>query len=161
MSHRPPTRVSGALSLAAALLAVPTAGSVRAQVASIDPPRGAVDAFPVPGNPFTDSLTVLVYRPAGYDPAPTYPALFTYVGDLYFRRMNLPRYLDSAITVGLTPMLAVGLPTVDSLEAFRVGSPAAADFQRILAERVLPEIERRYAVSPDRDRRWLLGFSAG
>jgi pimeloyl-ACP methyl ester carboxylesterase len=58
-------------------------------------------------------------------------------------------------------VIAVALPAPDAWDASRPDTPEGAVFVRFIADSIVPEVERRFAASPRRADRWLLGFSGG
>lgn len=101
-----------------------------------------------------------VYLPAGYDSTGgAYPVLYLLHGsggDEHGWDVAFP-VLDSLIASGAVPPLVAVAPAsgtswwVDGREPFE--SAFLSD--------LIPEIERRYAVSPRREHRWLAGYSMG
>lgn len=122
---------------------------------------GSVESFRLPSSALGDTLDVRVYLPEGHDSARRYPAVYTFVGEVYFDRSGLTAWMDSAVAAGMEPVLVVALPGPESLEGWRPDTPEGVAFQRAIRTEVVPAVEQRYGASPDREGRRLLGFSAG
>lgn len=145
-------RLAGAL-----LLAV----SPRVGGAQHPAPAPTVDTLVIPSAALGDTMQVAVRLPRDYGPSGRYPVLYTLQSGVWFDRLHLPAWMDSAEARGATAMIAVAIPDPDGLEAFRPDTPQGDAFVRFIAEELVPAVESRYAARAEPAGRLLLGFSAG
>lgn len=153
---------------AAAVLVTAACASTgtRAPASHASAPRaatGTVDSFTVASAALGETLTVLAYRPPGYGASGQCPAIYTLQRGVYFDRLHLPAWMDSAVSDGMRPAVLVSIPDPDAhgLDAFRPDTRAGEAFARFIADEVVPAVESRYAVGRSPEGRLLLGFSAG
>jgi enterochelin esterase-like enzyme len=122
---------------------------------------GVVDSFVVESAALRETLTVRVYRPRGYSPARRYPAVYVLQQGVFFDRLGLPTWMDSATTGTTPPALVVAVPDANGLGAFRPDLPRGDAYGRFIASELVPAVEARYSAQRGPDGRLLLGFSAG
>ena len=119
-----------------------------------DPPAGTLEVLDAPWA----SPKVTVYLPPGYDPAGDYPTVYTADGSAWVEYLELPRTLDALIAAGrIEPLVAV---MIDSKEFRRRWYYYKPDYLSYL-ERVVTEVDRRYATRPEPAARLHAGTSAG
>lgn len=122
---------------------------------------GVVDSFVVESAALRETLTVRVYRPRGYSPAHRYPVVYVLQHGVYFGRLGLPAWMDSASTGATPPALVVAIPDATGLDAFRPDTPRGDAYVRFIAGELVPAVESRYSAQGGGGGRLLLGFSAG
>jgi enterochelin esterase family protein len=130
-------------------------------------PRGAIDTLWIESAALHRRHPVFVYTPAGIKPGATYPSVIVTDGADYlgFARMNL--VLDNLIAGNkIRPLIGIFVdPRTDlndNATNHRMTDYAASDmFCQFLEKEVVPEVERRYPVSPSAKERVLLGASMG
>lgn len=127
---------------------------------------GRLESMPVPGY-----ATATVYLPTGYDAEKAYPVFYLLHGGggnehaFFSEDGELKNMLDHLIAEGrLAPLLVVA-PTYYP-DGTREKTPAMSgiyvrDFIPVLTEKIIPLVEQRYAVIPDRMHRAIGGFSMG
>ncbi|MCI0571525.1 MAG: hypothetical protein L0Y66_12285 [Myxococcaceae bacterium] len=128
------------------------------------PLRGRVETFAFQSAVLGEQVKVPVYLPAGYTAERRHRALFTLLGPVFFEHpaVQLPRRLEAlAEQERVRDVVVVGIPGSSAPRAHHPDTRAAAAFARHVAEELVAEVERRYAVSARREERWLLGFSGG
>lgn len=133
----------------------------RAARAPASPPAGIVDSFAVASAALGDTLPVHVYLPPGYSTARRHPVVYTAQRGVYFDRLRLPAWMDSAVARGAPPAIVVAVPDAGALEAFRPDTPAGDAYVRFIADELVPAVEARYAARAEPAGRLLLGFSVG
>lgn len=133
------------------------------------PPLAAIDGdyFRWDSAALGRALHIYVKLPEGYDPAASYPAIYLTDGDSLYP-MLAPTHLFLTYDEPVPPAIIVGIaygsfnPEKGNMRHvdFRPPPEGAADrFQRVLADELIPEIERRYRADPS--RRVLVGQSRG
>lgn len=132
--------------------------------------RGAVTRHRFASKIAGDERDFFVYTPAGYDPRQSrrYPLLFLLhgLGDDAERWMNggaAPVILDNLIAEGrAVPMVVVTTLGYGTSEGPNAPSAAiVTGYERILMNEVLPQVERGYNVSTNREERGIAGLSMG
>jgi enterochelin esterase-like enzyme len=142
---------------------------------SPDAPRGAVAHYFYKSAIIGDNRDYYVYTPAGYDPArkEPYPVLYLLHGlgdDAYawvgFGDANVildnliaqgkakPMIMVNTLGYGVQGMLSGGAPTMG-------GDQMIANFANALLQEVMPQVEKQYHVSKDRNQRAIAGLSMG
>jgi len=160
MNHRPlASVVVSSLLLAAA----PSDVTAQAATAAVRPASAAsvVDSFTIASTALHDTLTVVVRLPAGHANDRRHPVVYTLQPGVYFRRLDLPAWLDSTEASGAAPVIAVAIPDADTLAAYRPDTPEGEAYVRFIAEELVPAVEARHATRAEPAGRLLLGFSAG
>ncbi len=102
--------------------------------------------------------TVAVYTPAGYDKAKTYPLVLVTSGmDRFFGRMT--EILDAAMGSTVEPAVVVIVDVAEPAEMnifYESLGGRGPLFTRMVIEELLPWVEKKYSVSDQRDRRFLM-----
>jgi enterochelin esterase-like enzyme len=122
---------------------------------------GVVDSFALPSLALGETLTVRVHLPRGYAPGRRYPAVYALQAGVFFDRLNMPAWMDSAAGAGLPPALAVAIPDAEGLDAFRPDGARGDAYVRFVADELVAAVEARYAARREPAGRLLLGFSVG
>lgn len=124
---------------ATAYLAEPAAGA----------PRGTLDSFRWRSAALGNSRRVSVYLPPGYDESDArYPVLVVNHGDRALRSGLYANTLDNLIGgKKIEPLIAVFVPRAAGPE---YGGPPADAYVAMLAEDLLPHLDRHYRTDPER-----------
>jgi S-formylglutathione hydrolase FrmB len=122
---------------------------------------GVVDSFVLKSAALHETLAVRVYLPREYSPARRYPAVYALQHGVFFDRLGLPAWMDSASTGTTPPALVVAIPDASGLDAFRPDTPRGDAYVRFIAGELVPAVEARYSAQRGPGGRLLLGFSAG
>ncbi len=125
---------------------------------------GSLEVFPWtrPGLDLTRTLGV--YLPAGYDAGEQrYPLAVFLHGDVWRTRGALPRLLDRAIAAGeLPPLVAVFVGRAEGLTWQEMsGEQERVDFERSLADEIVPMLAERYRIDPTPASRAVVGRMDG
>jgi enterochelin esterase-like enzyme len=113
-----------------------------------------------------------VYTPPGYSAEKKYPVLYLLHGiggdETEWQRFATPNLLlDNLIADGKAVPMIIVMPNGRAQQNDRAGgdafrsAPAFAAFEQDLLKDVIPFIESRYSVQPDREHRALAGLSMG
>ena len=134
--------------------------------------RGALEMVTYESKSVGATRKMQVYTPPGYSKEKKYPVLYLLHGiggdETEWQRYASPDVLlDNLIAEGkATPMIVV-MPNGRAQKNDRAegdvfrSAPAFAAFEKDLLEDVIPTIESRYSVHPDREHRALAGLSMG
>lgn len=113
-----------------------------------DAPRGELDGFPFRSEILDNTREIQVWRPAGYGASDDrYPVLVVNHGDNVLRGGLMQNTLDNLVGKTVEPLIAVFVPRVQGPE---YGGAQADDFNRFLAEELLPHLDRHYRTDPAR-----------
>ena len=114
--------------------------------------RGTIEEIPFTsrrGEP--RRIRVFVPRTSGEE---ALPMLYVHDGDIMIGALELPHVVDALIGSGrMQPAFVAFIDAVDRHEDYAPGSP----FRAVLTTEIVPMLERRYRVAPD--RRALMGLS--
>lgn len=146
-------RIGSARGIPGAPLPAPKRGASAA--------AGTADSFALASAALRATMDVRVHLPAGYSSGNRYPVIYALQRGVFFERLQLPLWLDSAATAGLPAAILVAIPDAEGLDAFRPDTRAGDAFVRFIADELVPAVESRYATRAERGARLLLGFSAG
>ena len=138
---------------------------------SLDASQAVMPGYPVPDPASNDprgSLRVIdepwakprvtVYLPPGYDPAGSYPTIYTADGSAWLDTIGLPALLDHLIaTRRIAPAIAVMIDAAEDRSAWYSYNPAYLDY----LERVVDHVDRHHAARRDPSARVHIGTSAG
>jgi enterochelin esterase family protein len=133
-------------------------------------PRGAIARHRFSSSIAGDEREFFVYTPAGYDPRRSrrYPVLFLLHGlgddaERWFNGGAAPAILDNLIADGkAVPMVVVSTLGYGTSEGPNAPSAAiVTGYERILMTEVLPQVEKSYHVSTNREERAIAGLSMG
>lgn len=135
-------------------------------------PRGNLEMIEYDSKTVGARRKMNVYTPPGYSSVKKYPVLYLLHGiggdeTEWQRFVRLDVLLDNLIADGKAVPMIVVMPNGRAQKDDRpIGdifqhSPAFAVFERDLLDDVIPTIESRYSVSPDREQRALAGLSMG
>jgi enterochelin esterase-like enzyme len=137
-----------------------------------DVPHGKVEMITYDSKTVGTTRKLQVYTPPGYSADKKYPVLYLLHGiggdETEWQRFAKPNFLlDNLLAEGkVTPMIVV-MPNGRAQKDDRAGqnafasAPAFAVFENDLLKDVIPAIESRYSVQPDREHRALAGLSMG
>ncbi|MCI1857141.1 MAG: alpha/beta hydrolase-fold protein [Sporolactobacillus sp.] len=108
-------------------------------------------------------LTVIAYRPPGYDPHKSYPLLIAQDGRDYIQIGRLTSLADHWISREIIrPLIIIAVPYQSAAQRWQIypaeGTQHTAYLQMLCAE-LLPLVSERLAVSPDPAQRTLVGDS--
>lgn len=140
-----------------------------------DVPHGKISYTYYPSKAVGFDRPVLVYTPAGYDPASSekYPVLYLIHGmtdthETWFKVGKINNILDNLIAAGLAKKMIVVMPYANPYpEMIRRGqakmyNPMDTELTtKEFTESVVPFIEANYNVLTDADSRAIAGFSLG
>lgn len=114
-----------------------------------DAPRGLLDTFRWHHAALGNTRQISVYLPPGYDAATErYPVLVVNHGDRALRGGLYLRTLDNLIgQQKMAPVIAVFVPRAAGAE---YGGAAADDYLKLLAEDLLPHVDKHYQTDPAR-----------
>lgn len=137
-----------------------------------DIPHGRLEMIEYDSKTVGTKRRMNVYTPPGYSPAAKYPVLYLLHGiggeETEWARYAQPEVLlDSLIADGKAKPMIIVMPNGRAQKDDRpIGDifahrPAFKVFERDLLHDVIPNIESRYSVQPDREHRALAGLSMG
>lgn len=110
------------------------------------------------GRVFPGTRRAIVYTPAGYDPAQTYPVYYVQDGVAFYRTGKLGELQDRALAAGLTrPAVLVFVEPGDRNEEYYLNDR----YLEFLSSEVWPRVEDGYSVSRSAEGRGLWGASLG
>lgn len=119
---------------------------------------GEIHALPVQSAVFEELREESVYLPANYSSQQRYPVIIIHDGADYVNYAHLQQSLDNLIASGDIPAVVVALlQTHDRMGEYSRGRRHA----RYLVYDLLPELEKRFSLSPHPRDRILLGASLG
>lgn len=135
-------------------------------------PQGRVEMVEYPSSTVGTTRRANVYLPPGFSASQRYPVLYLLhgIGDdetSWQRRANVQAILDNLIADGKAVPMIVVMPNGraqpnDRVEGNGMSSvPSFARFEQDLLVDLIPFIESRYPVRPDRETRALAGLSMG
>ena len=106
-----------------------------------------------------DERKMQVYLPPGYnDSDKRYPLLIVHNGDLALELGQMKNSLDHLIGDSVAELIAVFLPQVSAQE---YAGRATENYVRMLAEELVPFLDKNYLTIPKREARGLLGTASG
>jgi enterochelin esterase-like enzyme len=101
---------------------------------------------------------VTIYLPPGYDPATTYPTLYTADGSAWLEYIGLPAILDHLIATGrIAPAIAVMIDAAEDRSVWYGYNPAYLAY----LERVVDHVDSHHATRKEAAARVHIGTSAG
>lgn len=137
-----------------------------------DIPHGKLEMIEYESKTVGTTRKMNVYTPPGYSDEKKYPVLYLLHGiggdETEWQRFAKPDMLfDNLIADGKAVPMIVVMPNGRARKNDRAegnvmaAAPAFAVFERDLLDDVIPAIESRYSVDPDREKRALAGLSMG
>lgn len=137
-----------------------------------DIPRGKLEMIEYESKTVGSTRKMNVYTPPGYTKEKKYPVLYLLHGiggdETEWQRFATPDILlDNLIADGKAEPMIIVLPNGRAQKNDRAegnvfeSAPAFAVFERDLLDDVIPAIESRYSVDPNREMRALAGLSMG
>ncbi len=137
-----------------------------------DIPHGSLQMIEYDSKTVGTTRKMNVYTPPGYSKDKKYPVLYLLHGiggdETEWQRFASPNVLlDNLIADGKAVPMIVVMPNGRAQKNDRAEgnvmstAPAFAKFERDLLDDVIPAIEARYSVQPDREHRALAGLSMG
>lgn len=137
-----------------------------------DIPHGKLEMIDYESKTVGTTRKMNVYTPPGYSSEKKYPVLYLLHGiggdETEWQRFATPDVLlDNLIADGKTVPMIVVMPNGRAQKNDRAegnvmaSAPAFAVFEKDLLDDVIPTIESRYSVQPDREHRALAGLSMG
>ncbi len=137
-----------------------------------DIPHGKLEMIEYESKTVGTTRKMNVYTPPGYSAEKKYPVLYLLHGiggdETEWQRFAKPDMLfDNLIADGKAEPMIVVMPNGRAQKNDRAegnvmaAAPAFAVFERDLMNDVIPAIESRYSVDPDREKRALAGLSMG
>ena len=121
-------------------------------------PAGQAHRLSWDGEVFSGTRRAIVYTPAGYDPAQTYPVYYVQDGVAFYRTGKLGELQDRALAAGLTdPAVLVFVEPGERNEEYYLNDR----YLEFLAQEVWTRVEGSYNVSRGASGRGLWGASLG
>lgn len=121
-------------------------------------PAGRAERLVWEGRVFEGTRRAYVYLPAGYDAAFEYPVVYVQDGVAFYRTGRLGSVMDNLVHLGRAqPTVLVFLEPADRTREYALND---AYLEFLLGE-ALPEIEQRFNVAREPQRRGLWGASLG
>ena len=135
-------------------------------------PRGRMEMITYDSKSVGATRKMQVYTPPGYSQEKKYPVLYLLHGiggdETEWQRFATPNViLDNLLADGKVVPMIVVMPNGRAQKNDRAegnvfaAAPAFAAFEKDLLEDVIPTIEARYSVEPDRRHRAIAGLSMG
>ena len=121
-------------------------------------PAGQAHRLNWDGEVFPGTRRAIVYTPAAYDPARTYPVYYVQDGVAFYRTGKLGELQDRALAAGLTdPAVLVFVEPGERNEEYYLNDR----YLEFLVKEVWPRVERSYSVAREASGRGLWGASLG
>ncbi len=137
-----------------------------------DVPHGKLEMISYDSKSVGTTRKMQVYTPPGYSTEKRYPVLYLLHGiggdETEWQRFAHPNFLlDNLLAEGKVVPMIVVMPNGRAQKNDRAegngrrSAPAFAAFEQDLLKDVIPAVEARYSVQPDREHRALAGLSMG
>jgi enterochelin esterase family protein len=123
-------------------------------------PHGRVEQFEFRSSRLGNTRQVYVYLPAAYDSDrdARFASFYVHDGGEYLERAKMATVLDNLIAEAqIPPLIAVMVDPVNRMEEYWAND----GYTEFLCGELLPDIEERYRVTPDRKARGVMGASLG
>ena len=121
-------------------------------------PQGRIEHTSVATRSFGGERPLGIYLPADHEPGRPYPLVVVHDGFDYLDHAGLQPVLDNLIARGDVPPLVAALTQSPDRTTEYVDDPRHATF---LADELVPAVEARHSLAPERTRRVLMGASLG
>ncbi|MDY7092646.1 MAG: PQQ-binding-like beta-propeller repeat protein [Acidobacteriota bacterium] len=121
-------------------------------------PRGRMETFLLPSTHLEGDKEIQVWLPPAHGEGDDrYPLLVVHDGRAWLERGEMVQTLDEVVGAEVQPMVVAFVPAGNAwwLEA---GGTRTAEYARMVAEELLPELERRYRILPGPSHRAQLGL---
>jgi outer membrane protein assembly factor BamB/enterochelin esterase-like enzyme len=123
---------------------------------------GRLESFTLASEILGNEREIDVYLPAGYDEGgQSYPLLLVSDGKDWLAKGHLPNTLNHLIGHGVAPVIVAFVEMPHGAGQAEAGGEKSADHVRMLADELVPELDRKYRTRTGPEARGIVGIATG